>query len=441
MKIITNLLIFGLFIFFSTTSIAQIDWIKYPDNPILVRGALGTWDDESVGLACVIQVGDLYHLWYDANWNTAGTVNAGIGHATSLDGIHWVKDTLNPVLIPEPSNSWEDFCVSQVSVIFNSSDSKFHMWYTGWGSATEPGYFGHATSSDGSLWERDPENPVLSTGGFGSWDDADILAPSVILVNDTLHMWYDGYGGGDVLQIGHATSVDGISWDKDSDYPVLKRSDAGRWDYPHVRDSRVIHDGSGFHMFYTGGEWLSYDIGYAYSEDGKIWTKYNDPSTTSPLYIDSDPVIEKGSAGEWDDDAVLTGSVLLNATGDSLKIWYTGADNGVTSLQIGYATCLFDPSSLNEFNQVLPRNFDLSQNYPNPFNPVTMITYQLPMINDVDLSIYNVLGQKVGTLVNERKQAGDHQVEWDASGFASGVYYYRIEAGEFVDVKKMVLLR
>jgi CubicO group peptidase (beta-lactamase class C family) len=89
----------------------------------------------------------------------------------------------------------------------------------------------------------------------------------------------------------------------------------------------------------------------------------------------------------------------------------------------------------------IPNVFNLEQNYPNPFNPVTMINYQLPMTSDLELGIYNVLGQKVATLVNERQKAGYHQIEWDASGFASGIYYYRIEAGEFVDVKKMILLR
>ena len=88
-----------------------------------------------------------------------------------------------------------------------------------------------------------------------------------------------------------------------------------------------------------------------------------------------------------------------------------------------------------------PKTFKLGQNYPNPFNPSTIINYELPITNDVDLSIYNLLGQKVATLVNKRQQAGSHQVEWDASGFASGIYYYRIEAGEFVEVKKMILLR
>jgi hypothetical protein len=80
-------------------------------------------------------------------------------------------------------------------------------------------------------------------------------------------------------------------------------------------------------------------------------------------------------------------------------------------------------------------------NYPNPFNPKTIINYELKIINDVELNIYNLLGQKVVTLVSERQKAGYHQVEWDASLFASGIYYYQLEAGDFMDVKKMVLLR
>jgi hypothetical protein len=96
---------------------------------------------------------------------------------------------------------------------------------------------------------------------------------------------------------------------------------------------------------------------------------------------------------------------------------------------------------VEEVSGNLPSKFSLEQNYPNPFNPRTIINYELPITNDVDLSIYNLTGQKVATLVNESQRAGRHQVEWDASGFASGVYYCRIEAGEFVEVKKMVLLR
>jgi len=99
------------------------------------------------------------------------------------------------------------------------------------------------------------------------------------------------------------------------------------------------------------------------------------------------------------------------------------------------------PSSSNEDVETLPKEFALKQNYPNPFNPGTMINYQLPMTNDVVLSIYNLLGQKVATLVSGRQAAGYYQVEWNASGFASGIYYYRLIAGEFFEMKKMVILR
>jgi len=88
-----------------------------------------------------------------------------------------------------------------------------------------------------------------------------------------------------------------------------------------------------------------------------------------------------------------------------------------------------------------PRVFALEQNYPNPFNPKTMISYQLAMNSKVELSIYNLLGQKVSTLVNKKQMTGNYTVEWDASGFASGIYYYHFKAGDFEQVKKMVLIK
>ncbi len=89
----------------------------------------------------------------------------------------------------------------------------------------------------------------------------------------------------------------------------------------------------------------------------------------------------------------------------------------------------------------LPISFKLSQNYPNPFNPSTMISYQLPVISEVELSIFNLLGQKVVTLVSEKQAAGVYQVEWNAKAYASGVYYYRLSTDKFVETKKLILLR
>ena len=92
-------------------------------------------------------------------------------------------------------------------------------------------------------------------------------------------------------------------------------------------------------------------------------------------------------------------------------------------------------------DNILPEKFMLSQNYPNPFNPSTIINYQLPITNHVELSIYNTLGQKIVTLVSENLHAGHYQVEWDATGFSSGVYFYHLRAGELNEVRKMVFLK
>jgi hypothetical protein len=88
-----------------------------------------------------------------------------------------------------------------------------------------------------------------------------------------------------------------------------------------------------------------------------------------------------------------------------------------------------------------PNEYKLGQNYPNPFNPKTIINYELPITNYVELSIYNVLGEKVKSLVSQKQQAGMYAIEWDASGYASGIYYYKIDAGDFSEIKKMILVK
>ena len=99
-------------------------------------------------------------------------------------------------------------------------------------------------------------------------------------------------------------------------------------------------------------------------------------------------------------------------------------------------------TALEKNDQQTPKSYSLSQNYPNPFNPKTVIGYQLAVSSSVELSIYNILGQKVATLVNKKQAAGSYKVEWDASDFSSGIYMYRIITDQgFVHTKKLVLLK
>ncbi|HTX19881.1 MAG TPA: T9SS type A sorting domain-containing protein [Bacteroidota bacterium] len=88
-----------------------------------------------------------------------------------------------------------------------------------------------------------------------------------------------------------------------------------------------------------------------------------------------------------------------------------------------------------------PTDFVLNQNYPNPFNPSTTISFDLPVGSKVSLKIFNLLGQEVATLVSGEKEGGSYSVRWNASGMASGEYFYRLEAGGFTQVKKLMLLK
>jgi hypothetical protein len=83
----------------------------------------------------------------------------------------------------------------------------------------------------------------------------------------------------------------------------------------------------------------------------------------------------------------------------------------------------------------------LEQNYPNPFNPSTSIRFNIPKLSHAKLVVYDVVGREVVTLVNEMKQPGSYEAVFNAENYSSGVYFFRLEAGDFTDVKKMVLIK
>jgi plastocyanin len=101
----------------------------------------------------------------------------------------------------------------------------------------------------------------------------------------------------------------------------------------------------------------------------------------------------------------------------------------------------FEYSSELLISKLIPAEFNLSQNYPNPFNPSTQINYSIPTNSDVILKVYDAVGKEVTTLVNEEDAPGNYQVIFDASKFASGIYYYTINAGSFTQTRKMILMK
>ncbi len=127
---------------------------------------------------------------------------------------------------------------------------------------------------------------------------------------------------------------------------------------------------------------------------------------------------------------------------------YTYTDNNVNSGYYQYKLFQVDFDGTRKLAGKIevnvnstPSNYSLLQNYPNPFNPTTTIKYSIPNENIVTLKVYDVMGREVKTLVNSKEQAGLHQINFDAGNLASGVYYYRITAGNFTSVKKLILMK
>lgn len=112
----------------------------------------------------------------------------------------------------------------------------------------------------------------------------------------------------------------------------------------------------------------------------------------------------------------------------------------VTGLK-GAMKLLGIPTDVESYDSVIPNDYTLFQNYPNPFNPSTNIKFSLPKASNVRLTIYDAIGREVRTLINNELNAGTHTIQWNASNLASGIYLYKIEAGDYVKVNKMLLLK
>ncbi|MBS1494459.1 MAG: T9SS type A sorting domain-containing protein [Bacteroidetes bacterium] len=153
-----------------------------------------------------------------------------------------------------------------------------------------------------------------------------------------------------------------------------------------------------------------------------------------------------------------SGCVMKSTNGGlNWTVQSTSGLTGITSMDIlqngntiyGYAICA--DGSVLKINEtitgvenpstIVPDNYSLEQNFPNPFNPTTTINYSLPVATDVSLKVYDALGNEVMSLVNGFKNAGTHSITMNASELTSGIYFYKLQAGNFVSTKKLTLIK
>jgi photosystem II stability/assembly factor-like uncharacterized protein len=273
------------------------------------------------------------------------------------------------------------------------------------------------------------EGPIfLSTNNGASWSPTNIRYADVrCLTVDGNNLFAGAYNGGFYL-----STDNGTSW-------------AGLNSEPYTRNMSSIaflgsnifagtYDHGIFLSTNNGTSWVEIDSGLTTSD---VWTLYISGTNifagthNSGVFLSSNNgstwrQVNSGLPYNWVFSFAVLGTNLYAGT-DGGGIWMRPLDEII--------------SSVRQVANNAPEQFSFEQNYPNPFNPSTTIQYSLPKTTHVSLKIYNTLGQEVAELVSKQMNAGTYTSEWNASGFASGVYYYRIEASGFVETKKLLLLK
>lgn len=233
-------------------------WTKYAGNPVLMLWQI-PWDESLVWSPTVLKRGPTdYRMWFGCS--------AGIGYATSEDGINWV---VHPVPVLEGSSTGWDEVVFGPSVVY--TDTQYLMAYSGNEDGGWTWQVGIATSPDGVTWARYEGNPVITLGEPGEWDQSKAGWADMVYADGAFHMMYTGHD--DVtVQIGAATSGDGLTWTKYEGNPVLGPGDSG-WENSGVLRPGLLWQETGWKMMYNAYGDLGGAISQATSDDGLVWVR------------------------------------------------------------------------------------------------------------------------------------------------------------------------
>ena len=277
-----------------------------------------------------------------------------------------------------------------------------------------------------SLYELDI-NPVIYDPGSTS--------------SDHLAFWQHGYGGVLLIEGYFANDLNHFYHSNDD------RIDKFNLDYFHDLSKLAIGTISDLAQITSDTLLVAINPGEGY------WTQSSRQKITGVHTHFSD---SKNSLRTWlskDNESILADSVVVKNNSSftayfyipdrtSTGMWNVNVQTDMDGLlsKINSFEIFTDSTSTNPI-PTIPEEFYLEQNFPNPFNNGTTIGYQLAAVSDVELSVYNLLGQKVETLVDGLQEADHYLVQWDASRFASGIYFYHLKAGAYQDLKKMVLIK
>ena len=236
------------------------------NEPTIVLGPndKSGWEAD-INRPVVVKRDDGYHMWYTGQ----AKGHSSIGYAKSADGVHWTRQSEQPVLAAK--EKWEKVAVMCPHVMWDANAKLFRMWYSG-GEQYEPDAIGYATSPDGLTWSRDPRNPIFAADPANPWEQHKVTACQVVKHGDWYIMFYIGFRDVNHAQIGIARSKDGITnWQRLAANPII-RPGVGQWDADACYKPFAIYDAQDrrWLLWYNGRHGGVEQIGLALHEGEEL---------------------------------------------------------------------------------------------------------------------------------------------------------------------------
>jgi beta-glucosidase len=267
---------------------------------------------------------------------------------------------------------------------------------------------------------------------------------NTIVPEDIITLSYSGesvfsYDSGQLMPFSMLNVYNGLT-DQSDIFTLPGRIEAENYyNMSGIQTENTTDTGGGLNVGYIDtGDWMSYLINVPVSSYYKITSRIASQSTGGVIHfkVDSDVFVnvDVPITGDWQNWTNAVTFVYLDEGIYEFQLYAEEGGFNVNWIDFEIITSI-DPVDAHIYS------YELHQNFPNPFNPNTTITYDLPEYSHVSISLFNMLGQEVEEIINQSQQAGRYSIQFDGSNLPSGIYYYRLNAGKYVSVKKMLLLK
>ncbi|OFX56552.1 MAG: hypothetical protein A2046_09695, partial [Bacteroidetes bacterium GWA2_30_7] len=340
-------------------SLDGINWTKH-NSPVIDLGIAGEWDSGWLDTPEIVKDNTGYKMYYYGDTiQQFAAISSAIGVATSNDGINWYKHPNNPIFTKGNVGEWDGSWVESTNVNFDTVTGEYKMWYNGVDTTTWKINIGLATSTDGVNWSKYVNNPVVQTGNWGEYDDMWLGTPTVLKMDNFYEMWYS------------ATSTNSYN--------------------------------------YVTASFDTVSICYATSIDGINWLKHSNNPLFHTFTAPYDSLVDRG--GPW------APSVIFNPNTNSFMMWFE-AHGGNSNFNISLATAPKTNTNIVEYHSM---ESDIIV-YPNPFSETTTLEIINWKNQNYELKIYDLFGREERThkIINQK-------TEILKSDLSSGIHFYQLK--------------